>query len=609
MGAVSVLLVDKMWYNTDMDGLSHKRGVKRLAFLVLPPVVLALLGLLFPLAVSAATPPTLITGTCQGFDRHAATIVGIVVDDNGAPITKVGFDYGLTGGYGGSWEQSGSYVDGSVFVATLEELSSACIYHYRAKAYNGEWGYGTDRIFSTAGSPVVYEYLSAGGDGQGADIYGSNWACEQFTVGDTAHTVTSILLYLKKVGTPGTVTVSLRHADGDDFPTGIDICAATLNGSDFSTSFVKYKFDVTEISLEAGESYAIVVRAVAGDDSNDIQWKWKAAGGVTSGEPSVAGHSTDGSLSWVSDSPKDFLFEIWGNPCIRINSAAVFEGYIEANDLLFALEYVNVYPPYYPNGICPSYFSVQLLGIDGVTVLAQSSCPAWGDKPASIYLSADNATPLTKGSQYYIRLYGDFTGNPVAVYQLQTTDWLGSDLSQLDRWVIATAHGIADYYDRDMTAYLGGREALNQEGGTIFMAGINGLDQVRPGLFQFVVYTPGYEPVEGTIPWENISWEDEVGPGIAEFANTFGGWFGIDGKDFAAFGLIGLYLLMACCAVYLGETKGGFDLGGDVATGAGLAIPFTYVGAELGLLHIAWVAIPGSLMAMGLMYTLWWAKT
>jgi hypothetical protein len=574
--------------------------------LLLALALLAVLSFAVAGNATAATPPTLITGACQGFDRHSATIQGIMVDDKGAPTTKVGFDYGPTMSYGKEWTQTGSYAGGSVFVATLDGLSSASIYHYRAKAYNGEWGYGADRLFSTAGSPAIYEYLGTGA-AQGADIYGSNWAFEQFTTGATAHTVTSISLYLKRTLLPGTVTVSLRHADDDGFPTGLDLCSTTLNGDYFNTSFTKYVFDVTETSLEAGEKYAIVVRAITGDDSNDIQWKWQASGGATIGEPAMAGHSDDGSLTWDDDGDADFLFEIWGNPCIRINSAAVFEDYLEPSDLLFAVEGVNVYPPYYPNSVCASYFNIQLL--DGTTLIAQTSCLAWGDKPSSIYLSADQADPLTRGSQFWVRLYGNFTGNPVAAYQLETTDWLGSDPSQLDSWVLATAHSIADYYDRDMTVYLSGREVLNSEGGVIFTTGINALDQVRPNLFQFVVQEPGYEPATGTIPWEDISWEAQVGPDLTDILNTFGGWFGMGGKDFGAFGLIGLWLLMACFAVYLGETKGGFDIGGDVAVGAGLAIPFTFVGAKLGLLSIAWVAVPGSLVALGLVYTLWWSRT
>jgi len=531
------------------------------------------------------TPPTLITGVCQGYGKTWGTVIAILVDDGTYTCTQVGFDYGLTTSYGSSWTESGIFVDGTVFLGTLTGLNPACVYHYRAKVYNGAWGYGTDQVFSTSGSPTKYEYLSTGGDGQGSDIYGANWAYQQFTVGDTSHTVSNIKLYLKSTGSPGTVTVSLRYADGDHFPTGLDLCSATLNGSDFSTSFTWYQFDVTDTSLEADQEYAIVVRAIAGDDSNDIQWKWDAGGGLDS---ALAGHSTDGSLSWVSDHPSDFLFEVWGLPCIRIESAAVFENYLEEGDLLFVAEYVNVYPPYYPNSICPSYFSVQLVKIVDATpvVIAQTACSAWGNKPGSIYLSADEASPITRGSQLYMRLYGNFSGNPVATYQLATSDWMGSDLLQLDRWVLTTAHSMASYYDRDMTAFLIGREALNQEGSIIFTTGINALDKVRPNLFQFVVYTPEYQPATGTTPWEDISWETEVGPGIAGFLNIFGGWFGMDGKDFAAFGLIGLYLLMACFAVYLGETKGGFNLGGDVAVGAGLAIPLVYVGAELGLLDI-----------------------
>ena len=543
-------------------------------------------------------PPVVFTDAISGLGPDWAIVTGSITSAGTAgAITQVGFDYGLTTGYGGSWSASGSFTTGDIFTTTFHGLDRGAVYHYRAKVYNGEWVYGQDRMFSTIGSASIYEYWNTGGDGYGPDIYANLWGYQQFTVED-AHTVAFMRLYLKKTGNPGTVTVSIRHADGSHEPTGNDIWSATLNGDDFSTSVLGYQFDITETPLAAGE-YAVVVRAIAGDDSNDIQWQWDSGGGL---DNAVAGHSVDGGSTWVSDTPADFLFEIWGYPCIRIASGAAFQNYLEDDDILFTIEYVNIFPPYYPSSNPEQYFDIQLLGTDGVTVLASTVCWAWGNMPGSIYLSADQASSIDIQGLYYLRLHGAFTGEPVGAYQLTSNDWQGTNLKNLDSWVILTAHNLEAYYGNTLTIRISGKgEVLNEEGGVIFQDGIQGLTEVRPDLFQIIIHVPGYTGEEFTDAFNRSgTWEEAVGPKVAGWLTSGGEIIGVDGK------MVGVIILIFC---WLGLAVIAALKGGSAFVVLVLAVPFFLAGALLHFLDIALIAIVASILTLGLIFTFWLSRT
>jgi hypothetical protein len=486
-------------------------------------------------------------------------------------------------------------------------LSQGTTYHWRAYATDGAaTGYGSDMYFTTEGSDTLCEYLNTGQDSDSDSIYAANWTAQYFTTDSTAHTVTKIRLYLKRILSPGTITVSMKHADDNHKPTGADLCSGTYNGDTISTAYGWVEFDVDDISIEASTEYTIVARAVAGDGSNYVVWGEDNGGGL---DNAYGFHSTDGGISWTSDSPVDYLFEIWGNPVMAVNTAAVFRGYLEDDDMLFVCDYENIYPPYYPDYDCPTYFSVRLYGTDGTTLLKSTSCRAWGNKPGAIYVSADEAVALTEGSGYYLKLVLNSDEDVVSSYQLLSSDWKGADLTGLDRWCITTAHSIETYYysvfDQtiDLTDVLKNTEVLNEGGGVIFITGIPGLDQVRPDLFAVTVTTPGYTPSEGTIA-PGADWPEMVGPDVEEVVDTGGGWFGMSGKDFGGWCIIAFYILAACFLV----PRGG-NWVGDVSIAAGLAIPCMLGGNALGFIDIVYIAVPLAILGFMLVYTLWFSRT
>lgn len=528
-----------------------------------------------------AAAPTVTTEACSGFDLLWAIVNGEITNTGSALTTTVGFDYGLTTSYGSEWTSTGSWNTGDEFWAKLFPLTPATLFHYRAKAYNGFWGYGGDKVFSTKGSPTLYEYLNTGGDGDSEHIYSGNWTAEQFTSDNVSHTITSVRIPLKRVGTsPNIVTLSITRANSDNFSTGADLSVAYLNGDAMTTSYVWYDFDIPDITLDASSKYAIVVRATAGTATDYMLWQKDSSGGI---DNAVGSHSQNSGITWTTDSPADYLFEIWGETVISVEGANVFSDYIEDGDWLIALTYKNMYTPYYPDEDTETYFNLQF--IDNTTVKAQVSCPAWGYRPGSIYLSKSLADTLDWGStNFKVRLIGNFTGNPNADYALTALDWKGDELTFLDRWVIAQANAIGTYDGTTLTVDVADKgELLNDAGHVMFSIGIPELNIVRPDLFETVTRYPTITttPGEHTLQ-ESTDWETRLGPQIVVMLNRAGALIGQeDGRGVGgALCFVGFLIVVAILAA-----------AGQLVIGLCLGYPVLLSGAWFGLLDWTFVGL------------------
>ena len=441
-----------------------------------------------------------------------------------------------------------------------------------------------------------YESYNTGGDGDSANISGLNWAAQQFTADNKAHTVNYVRVSLKKVGDPDTVTVSIKPVDDAGKPYGLDIASGTLDGATFSTSYLTIEFEVDEGDIEGGESYAVVVRALAGDATNYVLWQKDTGGGLAS---SVGLHSTDGGVTWTSDTPADYLFEIWGFEVVKVNGGVVFSGYIEDDDLLFTFDYDCVYPPYYPSETPAKHFDLRLYDTDNVTVIASTPLKSWGEHyPASIYLSADASAPITLGGAYKLALVNSDDTSVNATYTLQGSDWYGDNLVYLDDWVktLATVMEV-QYSTTFLTAVSGKGDVLNEEGGVIFDNGISGLSYVRPDLFKTVSNLPTYTLPEWTNAYDSATdWETEVGAGVAADATTMGNVIGMDGKGV-------LQILLALLVVVIALFSGYFFYG------VILAFPIILWGTEMRVVAFAIVGVLVALALFNFVFRTWWSKT
>jgi hypothetical protein len=122
---------------------------------------------------------------------------------------------------------------------------------------------------------------------------------------------------LYRVGSPGTITVSIRATGGASpyYPSGADLCSGTYDGNTLTTDTAGAWVEITfgaGYALTNGTIYSIVMRAPSGDISNrahiriDITSSAYANGHFT--------YSGDAGVTWETDSNAyDIMFENWGD--------------------------------------------------------------------------------------------------------------------------------------------------------------------------------------------------------------------------------------------------------------------------------------------------------
>jgi hypothetical protein len=171
---------------------------------------------------------------------------------------------------------------------------------------------------------TLYQYYNTGDDAA-LFSYGIYWKAQTFTP-STAHTITSVKLKLYRVGSPGTVTVSIRATDGSGHPTGPDLCSGTTDGNTLTTATAGEWREITlgaGYNLNAATKYAVTFRAPSGNSSNYIAARDDAT------SPTYAGgndeSSSNSGSSWSSGA-NDYMFEEWGQATIAERGNATNTG-------------------------------------------------------------------------------------------------------------------------------------------------------------------------------------------------------------------------------------------------------------------------------------------
>src|SRR3990167_7683248 len=128
----------------------------------------------------------------------------------------------------------------------------------------------SDTLYENYDAPATELEIGTVGDSSA-----SFWESEVFTVGATAHTVSSIKLLIARRGTLAShvVTVSVKAVDGSFHPTGADLASVTYDPVALSTSATLVEFTfASPADLSANTAYAIVVRFSSGttDASNNL---------------------------------------------------------------------------------------------------------------------------------------------------------------------------------------------------------------------------------------------------------------------------------------------------------------------------------------------------
>ncbi len=415
--------------------------------------------------------------------------------------------------------------------------------------------------------------------GKPQPIYGNVMAGQSFTVGAVAHTAVKTRLILGRVGQPGNVYVSIRSYSGGTM-SNADLTVVALNGNAITLDKAVYDCVLTpEKSLEANKQYAIVVSAPSGDRYNYVMWCADSSGGYTGGNATI---SINAGISWTSLT-YDYNFEIWGNPCISVLNAKVFKNYLATDDWLICAEVMNVYPPYYDNNEDPSMlYQLSFMSQTG-TVYAATPCELWEKNPITIYMNPTQATALTWGGNYKVRV-GDLSNTYYSEYGLQSTDWNAASLRPLDNWVRLTAKDMEVYQTSktgQTVSYLTYASdkgyVLNENGGAIFNQACPRLSYVRPDLFLVTSNQPDIPTTVVATPGANISYRERLGTYLADLIDSGAGAMGIgDPKTAGGLMIIAIYALFA-----FGTVMKGYAWAGMIA-----AFPVILLGMYYGLLDV-----------------------
>jgi len=539
------------------------------------------------LEFTTASPPTVSTHTAQDVKDTIATLRGEVTDTGGSNVVERGFDWGTSPGvYTDSWTETGTW-GASTFSRFLEGLPRGVAYYYRARARNADgWGYGAEVRFATY-NPSIYASCTEDDDSS-ATFYGSDWYAQTFTPYE-GFTLAAVRIKAARVGDPGPLTVSIRETTDLGHPRTLDLVSTTYDGLSTGTDW--YEIALPEYPL-ANREYALVVRAVAGDSSNYVVWRYDS-GSVCDG---CYTSSVNSGTTWTLDCSQSFMYEIRGHTTLQILDAKVFTGYLEEGDWLITAYYLNKYPPYYGTTVMSEYFALQLL-VDGVPV-ASTRLRQWGNMPGSIYLNKAAADSLEWGSTYQVRMIGIVDPYPSTSYTLIPSDWRGT-MERLDTWVINTAKAMSNAYETVLIAVITGTEVLNEAGGVYFATGIPELRRIRPHLFLYGQSTLDPDHKDYTRDYElSEHYVDMLGPKITDDAASIGAIFG-------------LTPLAAIQAIFFGTWLIAIVGVAMVAGSAAIvvSVPALIIGMILRILPWAPIVSIIAIVLLVLVYVVWWRGT
>jgi hypothetical protein len=362
--------------------------------------------------------------------------------------------------------------------------------------------------------------------------------------------------------------------------TDIGVNSATLNGelttligSSYASVYFQYGMTTT-YGINTAQQQLTAVGSFHQNTANSGQWQNISGdlininiGAGAALLPNTTYHyravaSAGGVTVYGADVTFTTLSTTGASADMAIRNVKVFSSYKVAGDYLFAAEMVNNYPGLAPIERPGEYFMMRLYGTDGTTLLAASPIANWGDRPCSIYVNATIGATLTYGSAYYIKMVGvNVAGNPVASYQLLSTDWKGSDLTKLDYWCIGTAYNMQTVDNRaDYVQMLNTKLVISDKAGAYFKSGLPGISSIRPGIFETIEQTVVADAGAAADIWGSpTNWETNVGTAIADDADTIGAPFGAGGQAFL--GAAVLSAMLGCVMLVVSKTGGFGALG------------------------------------------------
>jgi len=156
-----------------------------------------------------------------------------------------------------------------------------------------------------------FENYIAGDEGT-LTLYGQYWQGQTFAP-LYSHDISSVKVKVYRVGSPSTMTVSLRATSGGE-PTGADLAVGTIDGDTFTTLTTGEWKEITfttSYELKSGTTYALVARCAGASSSNSVRWRCDYTSPTYTRGSVVT--STNTGAAWTVDTIRDFMFEEWGD--------------------------------------------------------------------------------------------------------------------------------------------------------------------------------------------------------------------------------------------------------------------------------------------------------
>lgn len=283
-----------------------------------------------------------------------------------------------------------------------------------------------------------------------------------------------------------------------------------------------------------------------------------------------------------------------------ITDVKVFRNYLVTGDELFLIYYrVIQYPT-------PSFSTTNYLNLDiyGSGILkARSKVLFWGYAPSSIYLKPSSALPW--GSIYTVELQGisgmwSTLPNP-GTYNLSTVDWVGTDMKQLDTWILSTAqsidaqNGVSQY----LTNYVAGyNNVLSNTGCSIFNTAIPSLSQQRPDLCSISASSinPNSTASENLSRKGQTALTNNFGTTVMTSFNNLGADMGVKGSVLA--GLFWFVLMLLVAGIGTAASR-------NSVVGVIISLPILFIGNYLGVVSLSLMGVIGTLCILYLLRQLW----
>lgn len=277
----------------------------------------------------------------------------------------------------------------------------------------------------------------------------------------------------------------------------------------------------------------------------------------------------------------------------------IFENVLETGDMMLIAESYVYYVLEPTDYTASEAYTFELLNTSGNVTYASTTLKAYGDRPISIYLSANQTTALglVSGTAYGVRIMGNPLvfpspdSNNITAY-LSAGDYVDQLLGEdngiatdnpMRNFLIQVADNIetedAPPAGSEYITTVQGVRYLTVAGGDIFIAGIPDLASVCPILFASGVETIDSPPPEGSGAYAStLNPLSKWGSTVASGLTNLGSYLGISQ---ALAGSVVLFVVVIALAVWIfSKTESGIATLLLVA-----ATPF--MGAYLGLMPMA----------------------